>query len=149
MNERSVHQRLLDGRNRLAACELAGVEPRFETRELAEEDARWFINQLNTHRRHLTKGARAMAVALEHPDHFERGGEVDRDSMYSGNTLNISRDLLNKARLVLREFGEDAPVIELVLAGGSLKEAYEQAQESLKLTRQRGSVIVKCKFSCY
>ena len=52
---------LLDGRNRLAACRIAGVEPRYTT--LNGVDPVSFILSANVARRHLSKGQRAMAVA--------------------------------------------------------------------------------------
>ena len=57
---------LVDGRNRLRACELAGVEPWFEVRsELTDEDAiTAFIWDANGDRRNLSKGQRAMLAAL-------------------------------------------------------------------------------------
>jgi hypothetical protein len=51
----------LDGRNRVAACKLADVEPRWE---VYEGDAVSFIVEVNGDRRHLTTGQRAMAVAI-------------------------------------------------------------------------------------
>lgn len=47
---------LLDGRNRLAACKLAGVEPIY--REFTGGDAAVFIVSANLKRRHLTKEQR-------------------------------------------------------------------------------------------
>jgi len=44
---------VLDGRNRLRACELAGVEPQFVTRDDVESPTT-FVLSLNLHRRHLT-----------------------------------------------------------------------------------------------
>lgn len=52
---------LVDGRNRLAACRLAGVEPRFTT--LNGHDPVAYILSANVARRNLSKGQRAMAVA--------------------------------------------------------------------------------------
>src|SRR6516225_9351543 len=52
---------LIDGRNRLKACELMAIKPRFET--LNGTDAVAFILAQNVARRHLTKGQQAMAVA--------------------------------------------------------------------------------------
>ena len=52
---------LLAGRNRLAACKLAGVEPTFTTTEL---DPLAFILSENVTRRHLSKGQCAMAYAM-------------------------------------------------------------------------------------
>ena len=47
---------LLDGRNRLAACELAGVKPTFQ--EYAGSDPQSFIVSANLRRRHLTREQR-------------------------------------------------------------------------------------------
>lgn len=64
-----VRQRgiLLDGRNRLAACKMAGVEPRFVEYEGDSPVA--FIIGVNLNRRHLDKGQR-IALALEIEPHF-------------------------------------------------------------------------------
>lgn len=53
---------VLDGRNRLRACEAAGVAPRFET--FAGDDPFAFVVSANMHRRDLTKSQKAM-LALE------------------------------------------------------------------------------------
>ena len=47
---------LLDGRNRLAACELVGIKP--ETKEYTGKDATAFIISINLKRRHLTREQR-------------------------------------------------------------------------------------------
>ena len=49
-----------------AACKIAGVEP--TTRELNSEDPKAFVISANIHRRHMTKGQRAMAVAMIYPE---------------------------------------------------------------------------------
>lgn len=61
---------VLDGRNRLRACELADVDPRFETWTTGETwdpngmtPTEWVVSH-NLHRRHLTTGQRA-ALALD------------------------------------------------------------------------------------
>ncbi len=53
---------LLDGRNRLAACSAAGVEPRFSVYDGSEPTS--FVVSMNVKRRHLTTGQRAM-LALD------------------------------------------------------------------------------------
>ncbi len=50
-----VEGRVLDGRNRLAACESAGIEPTFETYEGDDPDGYAFA--VNVNRRHLRAGA--------------------------------------------------------------------------------------------
>jgi site-specific DNA-methyltransferase (adenine-specific) len=69
---------LLDGRNRLAACKLAGVDPRFI--EYAGESPVAFIIGANLSRRHLDKGQK-IALALEIEPHF---AEEARKRMESG-----------------------------------------------------------------
>ncbi len=52
---------VLDGRNRLAACKLAHVEPR--TKEIRCNDPLAFVLSANLHRRHLDESQRAMVGA--------------------------------------------------------------------------------------
>ncbi|MGH6861669.1 MAG: Spo0J and IME4 domain-containing protein, partial [Phyllobacterium sp.] len=53
--------KVLDGRNRLKACELAGVEPL--TIDYEGSDPLGFVLSHNLHRRHLTNAQRAMVAA--------------------------------------------------------------------------------------
>jgi len=55
------HRQVLDGRNRLEACRRAEVAPDFV--EVVVEDPLDFILAANEHRRHDSKGQRAMSVA--------------------------------------------------------------------------------------
>jgi ParB family chromosome partitioning protein len=81
---------VLDGRNRLRACELAGVEPRFVTRTDIESPTT-FVLSLNLHRRHLTPAQRA-ALGVDVSESFAaeaaerarvgnaKGGSAERKS---------------------------------------------------------------------
>ncbi len=60
---------LLDGRNRLAACEMLGIEP--ATRFFEGPDPLEFVLSQNLHRRHLSAGQRA-AIAEQMKPLFER-----------------------------------------------------------------------------
>jgi ParB-like chromosome segregation protein Spo0J len=50
---------ILDGRNRERACELAGVEPKYEP--YSGDHPITFVISKNIHRRHMTAGQRALA----------------------------------------------------------------------------------------
>jgi len=57
----SYEGKILDGRNRYKACEIAGVEPRIE--EYTGDDPLSLIASLNDHRRHDSDNERAMVGA--------------------------------------------------------------------------------------
>lgn len=84
-------KQVIDGRNRLAACKIANVEPRFE--QLNGRDALAYIVSANLARRNLTKGQQAMALAMIYPEpHSKKGKE----------TLPFSKMRLSQARSLLR-----------------------------------------------
>jgi len=56
-----VGEAILDGRNRFAACKLAGVEPQFVTYDGDDPDG--YALAVNINRRHMTKGQQALVVA--------------------------------------------------------------------------------------
>lgn len=68
---------LIDGRNRLAACKIAKVEPRFE--EYKGESPVSFIMGANLARRHLDKGQK-IALALEIEPHFAEEAKKRQDA---------------------------------------------------------------------
>lgn len=96
---------LIDGRNRMKACEIAGVDPvpmgqRYSPLELEPQDpgfeeyiGSWIISK-NLHRRHLSTGQRA-AVAARYIEHFaeqaKRRQGTRTDLIQNGS--NISADL--------------------------------------------------------
>jgi hypothetical protein len=63
---------ILDGRNRYAACMIAGVEPTFET--FKGDDPEAFALRANIARRNLTCGQQAM-VTVEAMDLLSKSGE--------------------------------------------------------------------------
>jgi hypothetical protein len=54
---------VLDGRNRLLACLLHGIEPKFDTRDLKGAEAVSLIERANIRRRHSDKNVLAMQAA--------------------------------------------------------------------------------------
>jgi hypothetical protein len=65
---------ILDGRNRYKACQMVGVQPRFEefNPKAAKRSPEEFILSRNLRRRHLSTGQKA-AIALEWADQLELG----------------------------------------------------------------------------
>lgn len=124
---------LLDGRNRLKACEIAGVEPRVTVHEGDDEGA--FVRSSNE-RRHQSTGSRAMSTALSlQTDGYRRNGRWKRGSVDNGESSN-SREFgawqfaMKCAGRVLDELPELA---QSVIDGEvALDDAYRQANVKLK-----------------
>jgi len=74
--------RLIDGRNRLAACDLAGVEPTFVSMAVfSDEEVAAFISSANDHRRDQKHGVRWMRIGLALQRQGKRsGGRWERSS---------------------------------------------------------------------
>jgi len=73
---------IIDGQNRLIACEMAGVEPIIKDREDAlenESDVAKFIVSINCTRRHLTSSERA-AIAVELIEVLKKETEKPKDA---------------------------------------------------------------------
>ena len=77
---------LIDGRNRLAACEMAGVVPEFRS---FEGDINAFINSVNNLRRELTKGQKAMAYAVMFPDAYDKSFPAGNKSLSPSDQVDI------------------------------------------------------------
>ena len=72
---------LVDGRDRLRACKLAGVEQRFETIHFEnDDDVRAFV-KTRGERRDLSKGERAMALAMFFPEPERAGAGIRRKTI--------------------------------------------------------------------
>lgn len=89
---------LVDGRNRLKACRLAGVEPRFE-RLPPDVDPRGYIVSKNITRRDLTKGQKALALALMYPEP-KRGANADPELKKLTEQAGIWKAQLSEARKI-------------------------------------------------
>jgi ParB-like chromosome segregation protein Spo0J len=90
---------LVDGRNRLAACEIADVEPHFERLPPGIEPAD-YIASVNLARRHMTAGQRAMSLAMLFPDPERTkraGSSVAKERKVSEARLSLARAVLRVA----------------------------------------------------
>lgn len=115
---------LLDGRNRLKACEIAGVDPLIVVHDPEDEGS--FVRSRNE-RRHQSTGSRAMSTALSlHADGLRKNGRWKRGSIDITESGNSDwRNRMNEAGHVLDELPELAEsVVNSVVA---LDDAYRQA----------------------
>lgn len=118
--------RILDGRNRFAACAIAGVEPEFTTYD--GEDPDGYALAVNIARRHLTTGARAIIAA--------KAARLD-GSTKSGTAreLDINKNRLTEAGLVLDWAPDLAPAV--VAGDRALSVALEEARQRKKSDEER------------
>jgi ParB-like chromosome segregation protein Spo0J len=98
---------ILDGRNRAAACVIAGVEPVYEPFIGTDGEKLAFVVSVNLHRRHLTISQRAMVAekmaTMQQGD--ARTQKSDDAGIQASQTdaaaaLNVSRDSVQKARKI-------------------------------------------------
>jgi ParB-like chromosome segregation protein Spo0J len=116
---------LLDGRNRLAACKLANVEPRVEYFE--GDDPRALIISRNIQTREMTASQKAMLLALEFPE-TKQGKRNDLTSLESKEVAGFSPTLLSQARLIKRYAGDQ---VDGVITGATrFNTALRQAEEN-------------------
>lgn len=120
---------LLDGRNRLRACEIAGVEPMVAVYEGSDEGA--FVRSSNE-RRHQSTGSRAMSTALSlQADGLRGDGRWKRGSVVITESGNSDwRNRMNEAGRVLDELPE---LVQPVINGEiALDDAYRRADTKRK-----------------
>ena len=79
---------IIDGRNRLAACKIAKVEPSFAAYE--GDDITGFIMASNINRRHLTKGQQAMILVKCQESWHSSQKNIAKEN-------NLSRERLRQA----------------------------------------------------
>jgi hypothetical protein len=93
---------ILDGRNRLRACEIAGVEPRFDV--YAGKDPIGFVVSANLQRRHLDAGQRAMIAAqlAKLPRGTNQHASKEAPSQaQAAKLLSVSRASVQRAKAVV------------------------------------------------
>ena len=112
---------ILDGRNRYAACNKAGVKPEFE--EYGKDDPLGFVLRKNLHRRQLQTSQRAMIAAKM--ANLPQGGDHKSDDFKTSNDglkieaaakfLNVSPKTVERAKAVLT--CDDGELIKAVESG--------------------------------
>jgi hypothetical protein len=113
-------ERVLDGRNRLVACEIAGVEPIFTTYDGDDPDG--YALAVNIERRSLTKGQRGVILARflrKHPKVLRQLAS------------EVSVAMISKANVVLAHAPDLADAV--VSGATSLNEAYDTARRNKEI----------------
>jgi hypothetical protein len=123
---------ILDGRNRHAACTVAGVEPRFVEHEGDDDSALALVISLNIQRRDLTAGQRALvAMRCMNNTPLTREGRKKLSSQFK-----IGENAIQQARALLTEAADLAAKVENRLC--PLATAYGEFQERQKdMQRQK------------
>lgn len=111
--------KILDGRNRYKACEIAGVEPEFTDYE--GDDALDFVVDHNLHRRHLSSSQRAMIASKlavlkkgefagnQHTSHTPDGEHQlsHADRAAAAEQMNVGTSSVDRAKRVHRDGSQE------------------------------------------
>ncbi|WP_169732462.1 ParB/RepB/Spo0J family partition protein [Haloglycomyces albus] len=117
---------IVDGRNRLAACIAAGVEPRIVTIDESEDIAELILDE-NNRRRHQSHGARVMSAVLTqiHANDGSKLSAAQRSDVMEKMKANKG-DIAMAVRIAM---SDDATLIEDVRSGQiSLRDGYDRAR---------------------
>jgi ParB-like chromosome segregation protein Spo0J len=129
-------QRILDGRNRAAACEAAGVAPRYVEFHGAREEALMFVVSHNLKRRHLTK--QAIADTLVEAEDFNLDYELGEPAI-SDIKMSAQKPKTASSRELAKAAG-GAVSREMINATRKVK---ENAVPELKEAVKRGRIGVQ------
>ena len=142
---------VLDGRNRLAACRFAEVEPRFV--EYEGDDPLNFVLSHNLHRRHLTESQRAMIAARivdwDVGINQVTAGAANLPTRKAAERLSISERAVRAARRIQeRGAGELVEAIRegrvTVHAGEALSDLEHETQREI-LDREEREIVARAK----
>jgi len=128
---------LIEGRNRLRACQMAGVDPRFE--ELNGRDPISVIRSANLLRRNITKGQQAMAFAFLYPEPGKGGRGKKSAALNSAETAEFSSRRLNDARSILHH--SDALAHDVVAGRMRFDEALERVEKAKQQSKSVESAL--------
>jgi hypothetical protein len=127
--------RIIDGRNRYAACLVAGVEPTFITFDGDEREIGAYILSMNEKRRHSTEGQRAIAVVRVLGPYNLYGTRGAQDA--AAETNGIVRPRISQALVIV----EHAPELADAVMAKTMpfSKAYEDARaiRDAKQNRER------------
>jgi ParB-like chromosome segregation protein Spo0J len=129
--------RVLDGRNRAAACESAGLAPRYVEFEGTREEALMFVVSHNLKRRHLTK--QAIADTLVEAEDFNLHYELGEPAAQSDIKMSAQKQKTASSRELANAAGR-AVSREMINATRKVK---EKAEPELREAVKRGRIGVQ------
>lgn len=136
---------VIDGRNRLRACEELGIDPDFTVLSQDIDPVAWVLSH-NLHRRHLTTAQRAMvAEKLATLLHGEKKSDrsIDLSQAEAAEKLNVSPKSVQRARKVRNRASKrviaavEAGEMSLNAAEKTTKPAAEKAAERAKVKAEK------------
>ena len=130
-------KRILDGRNRAAACASAGREPRYVELEGTREEALMFVVSHNLKRRHLTK--QAVADTLVEAEDFNLDYELGEPAARSDIKMSAQKIKTASSRDLARAAG-GVVSREMINATRKVK---ERAEPELREAVRRGRIGVQ------
>lgn len=118
--------KILDGRNRLLACEQSGIRPRFDEFGGDDDAALSFVMSKNLKRRHLTTGEAAMIGAryatLKHgTNQYKVDRSADRPSTSNAEAaamVEVSEKSIRRAKKVIKD---GVPALEEMVKANKIK----------------------------
>jgi ParB-like chromosome segregation protein Spo0J len=127
-------KRILDGRNRAAACESAGVAPRYVEFQGTREEALMFVVSHNLKRRHLTK--QAIADTLVEAEDFNLHYELGEAATLTDIKMSAQKPKKTASSRELAKAAGGAVSREMINATRKVKEkALPEMQEAVKKGR--------------
>jgi hypothetical protein len=129
---------ILDGRCRVLACKIAGVEPKFE--QYGGGDPLGFVLSRNLHRRHLSESQRAMAAAKAAD--LKRGANQHSEGLPIGRAahlLKVGQRSVARAREVLRR---GVPELAKAVEGGKFPVSLAAEISRMTVQEQRERVAL-------
>ena len=130
-------KRILDGRNRAAACVTAGVAPRYVEFDGTREEALVFVVSHNLKRRHLTK--QAIADTLVEAEDFNLHYELGEPATRSDIKMSAQKPKTASSRELAKAAG-GAVSREMINATRKVK---EKAEPELQQAVKRGRIGVQ------
>jgi hypothetical protein len=130
-------RRILDGRNRAAACDSAGLIPRYVEFEGTREEALMFVVPHNLKRCHLTK--QAIADTLVEAEDFDPHYELGVPAIQPDILMSAQRPKTASSRELAKAAG-GAVSREMINATRKVK---EKAEPELREAVKRGRIGVQ------